>query len=278
MRTPFAPRWRPILGAGLCLALLAADAPPDVVRAARKVRQVVGHRGSCADRPENTLASFRRAIEAGAHVVELDVRTSKDGVLVCRHDADLARTTNGTGLVQAKTLAELQALDAGSWFDPKYRGERIPTLREALVLCKGRIDVLLDLKETGRAYAERIVAEVRAHGEPRRVVVGVRSVEQARDFRQLLPEARQLGLIPTPDTIEDFAAAGVETIRLWPRWLTDTSLVPRVRKAGRALHLGAGPGERAEVQALLAHEPESLSADDPVRLLRTLAELGGPGK
>src|SRR5271156_4587031 len=118
---------------------LRSDEPkPDLARAARNVREIIGHRGSCADRPENTLASYRRAIEVGATVAECDVRTTKDGVLVSSHDADIHRTSNGKGTIRAMTLAELKKLDFGSWFDPKYQGERIPTLREILELCRGK--------------------------------------------------------------------------------------------------------------------------------------------
>jgi len=176
------------------------------------------------------------------------------------------------------TLAELRQLDFGSWFDPKFRDERIPTLEEILVLCKGRIDVMLDLKESGQDYAEKVAALVRKHGEPKRAIVGVRSAKQAGLLRKLLPESRQIGLIPTPKDIEAFADAGVETIRLWPKWLGDKSLPAQVRKHGRQLHLGADKATKDEVLPLLAHEPESLSSDDPARLIQTLAEIAGQRK
>ena len=132
---------------------------------------------------------------------------------------------------------------------------------------------MLDLKEDGDDYCDRIAAEVRRHGEPKRAVVGVRSVAHATRFRKLLPEARQIGLVPTLDDMRPFAAAGVTVIRLWPRWLSDPTAVARVRDAKCELHLGTGLGTPAEVVPLLAHRPESLSSDDPARLVRTLAEL-----
>ncbi len=218
------------------------------------------------------------AAEAGAHVAEIDARTTKDGVLVCLHDADLNRTTNGTGKVGEITLAELKKLDAGTKFSPKFAGERVPTLREVVTAAKGKIGIMLDLKETGEDYAKKVAAEVREHGEPKRAVVGVRSVEQAKLFRKLLPEARQIGLIPETSDIEAFAAAGVQAIRLWPKWLTDADLVPRVRKTKCELHIGAGKGTADEVRPLLLHRPESLSSDDPAQLVQTLAELRKPAK
>ena len=249
---------------------LAADSP------AARVRQIVAHRGSSADRPECTLASNRRAIEAGATATEVDVRTTKDGRLVILHDSTLDRTTNGQGPVREKTLAEIKRLDAGSWFDPAYQSEQVPTLAEVLKACRGKIDVLLDLKEQGDDFARSVAALVKAKGQPRRTIVGVRSVEQAKLFRRLLPEARQLGLIASPDEIEAYAGAGVETIRLWPKWLTDQQLVGRVRKAGAQLHLNGTTGTPEDVVPLLRNRPDSLSSDDPGKLVRTLAALGRP--
>ncbi len=245
----------------------------DLKAAAGKVQLIIAHRGSSSDRPENTLASYRRAIEAGATAAECDVRTTKDGVLISLHDSTLDRTTNGKGPVSALTLAELRKLDAGSRFDPKYQDERVPTLREILELCKGQCDVLLDLQEKGEGYARKVAEEVRAHGEPRRIILGVRSVAQAKLFRQLLPEARQLGLIPAPKDIESFAQEKVDYIRLWTPWLKDATLVPRVRKAGAKLHLNAFKGHQEEVLSLLLYEPESLACDDPALLRRTLAGI-----
>lgn len=246
---------------------------PATARTAANVKEVIGHMGSCADRPGNTLAGIRRAIEARANAAEVDVRTTSDGALVCMHDEDVDRTTDGKGKVANLTLAQVKRLDAGAKFAAKFAGERVPTLREVLTLSKGKIGVMIDLKETGDDYVKKIAAEIREHGEPKRAVIGVRSIEHAERFRMLLPEARQIGLIPTTNDIKPFAEAGVKVIRLWPRWLVDKSLVPQVRKLGLELHIGSGMGTRDEVLPLLIHEPESMSSDDPARLLETLNEL-----
>jgi len=237
------------------------------------VTQIVAHRGASTERPENTLASTRRAIEAGATAVEVDVRRTKDGHLVLLHDATLDRTTDGQGPVSAMTLADVQKLDAGSWFNAAYQNERVATLIDVLHLSRGRIDVLLDLKESGDGYDRQVAAAIREHGEPARTIVGVRSVEQAERFRELLPGCRQIGLIATPGEIEAYAAGGVETIRLWPQWLTDETLVPRVRTAGCALHLNGTTGTIDEVRPKWIHRPESTSGDDPARLIQTLQAL-----
>ena len=242
--------------------------------AVAKVKQIIAHRGASAERPECTLAAIRRAIEVGATAVEVDVRTSKDGQLFILHDTKLDRTTNAKGPANALTLAQLQPLDAGSWFDVRYRGERIPSLVEAAEVCRGKIDLLLDLKEQGETYDHKVVRVICEHGDSTRTIVGVRSVPQAKRFRKLLPAAKQLALIPTVDDIEAFADAGVDCIRLWPRWLSENNEpVKRIRAVNKQLHLNGSMGGLDETRALLVHEPDSLSSDHPRKLKETLRKI-----
>lgn len=93
--------------------------------------KIIGHRGLAGLAPENTLAAFRAASLLGLSWVEFDVMLSGDGNLVLIHDETVDRTTNGTGYVAELTLEELQRLDAGSWYDPKFRQQRIPTIYQA---------------------------------------------------------------------------------------------------------------------------------------------------
>ena len=96
--------------------------------------KIFAHRGSTGTHPENTLASFKEAVRVGSDGIELDVHLTKDGHLVVIHDETVDRTTNGTGEIRNLTLAEIKAMDAGSWFHNKYAGEKIPTLEEVLLL------------------------------------------------------------------------------------------------------------------------------------------------
>src|SRR5512135_1256334 len=96
---------------------------------------VVAHRGISAKAPENTLASFELASKVtGIDMVELDVRLTKDEEVIVLHDRTLQRTTTGNGIARKYTLNELSKYDAGSWFDPRYKSERIPKLAEVLRL------------------------------------------------------------------------------------------------------------------------------------------------
>lgn len=96
--------------------------------------EVQAHRGASAVAPENTLAAFRAAAEQGARWVELDVALLGDKTLVVIHDDSVDRTTSGQGSLVDLTAADIAQLDAGSWFDPKFSGERLPTLEQVMGL------------------------------------------------------------------------------------------------------------------------------------------------
>lgn len=111
------------------------------------------HRGASAEAPENTLAAFRRALECGADGIELDIHLSADGVPVVLHDDRLERTSDGSGAVADRTVAELAELDAGSWFSPEFAGEPLPTLEETLGLLAGRLRLNLEVKDSQAGMA-----------------------------------------------------------------------------------------------------------------------------
>ncbi len=107
---------------------------------------VVGHRGTVKFAPENTIAALVKAIELGADLLEIDIRETKDGHLILMHDVTVNRTTNGSGPIAEMTLQEVKKLDAGSWFSPEFKGEKVPTLKEALTAIRGRALPDIDFK------------------------------------------------------------------------------------------------------------------------------------
>lgn len=124
----------------------------------------IAHRGLLRHAPENTLPAFAACLELGMGF-ELDIRTTKDGHLVVLHDDNVKRTTNGQARsVRDMTLAELKKLDAGSWFDEAFAGERIPTLDETLSLVarrkRGRTIIALNVKHVTRDGEAKLVALV----------------------------------------------------------------------------------------------------------------------
>lgn len=144
---------------------------------------VIGHRGARGHAPENTLASFDKAVELGAHWIELDVQLHQGELLVI-HDLTLDRTTNGTGRIAGHDLAYLRGLDAG-------QGQRIPTLREALDRIARRAGVNIELKTAGgtaQAVA-RVVDEYRGRGwRPEQFLVSSFILPELREFRRLAPD------------------------------------------------------------------------------------------
>ena len=108
---------------------------------------VVAHRGISGKVPENTLAAFSRACETpGIDMIELDVRLSKDDQVIVLHDRTLQRTSTGNGTARHYSAIEIKEFDAGSWFDPTFSKERVPTLEEVLVLVNKRRWVNIELK------------------------------------------------------------------------------------------------------------------------------------
>ncbi|MDH7568355.1 MAG: glycerophosphodiester phosphodiesterase family protein [Armatimonadota bacterium] len=122
---------------------------------------VIAHRGDPSCAPENTVAAFRAAVDLGVDMVELDVQLSRDRHPLVMHDLEVDRCTNGHGRVAEMDLAQLRALDAGAWFSPRFVGERIPTLEEALSALPFPVQVNLHLKpfDPSDDTLERIVLE-----------------------------------------------------------------------------------------------------------------------
>ena len=117
---------------------------------------VCGHRGHSSAAPENTIAALAAAKAAGATLCEIDVLLTRDDEIVLAHDLILDRTTDGKGLIAAHDAAEIAKLDAGSWFDPAFAGERVPSLRAVLAFAMAeRPGLVVEIKE--RARVERLV-------------------------------------------------------------------------------------------------------------------------
>ncbi|MFS8579181.1 MAG: glycerophosphodiester phosphodiesterase [Novibacillus thermophilus] len=164
----------------------AAGGPPHKV-------MNIAHRGASGYAPENTMAAFDKALQMKADYFELDVQMSKDGKLVLIHDVTVDRTTDGTGRVGDLTFKELRRLDAGSWFDPAFAGERIPTLEEALDRYRGKIGILIEIKNP-ELYPgiERKVAKAlkkRNLHKPRngKIIVQSFNHDSVKKFHSLLP-------------------------------------------------------------------------------------------
>ncbi len=160
---------------------------------------VIAHRGDSLHYPENTLASIRLAFDRGADPVEVDVRLTRDGVPVIFHDEFLDRTTNGTGPMVALTLRQLKMLDAGDWKAPRFRGERVPTLEEALRVAQGRGQLYLDLKVDDLAIPVA-QALARVGVDQRDAMLAVTIPGHREEFVRRMPGARLVAVEEMPIT------------------------------------------------------------------------------
>ncbi|MFJ9541176.1 glycerophosphodiester phosphodiesterase [Streptomyces sp. NPDC101225] len=181
----------------------------------------IGHRGVMGVEPENTLRSFVAAQHAGLDVIELDLHLSKDGALVVMHDTDVDRTTDGTGPIAEKTLAELRALDAG-------RGERVPVFEEVLEAVTSPLQAEIKDVQAARALAEVMLRRDLVS----RVEVSSFHDEAVAETARLVPGVRTalIGSHYGTDIVERAVECGAATVCLNIRRLT-LEIVEMARKA-----------------------------------------------
>lgn len=156
--------------------------------------KVIAHRGGAMDAPENTLAAIEHAVKSGADMVEIDLRMTKDGVLVALHDETLLRTTGVDRAVCEMNSWELQQLDAGTWFSPDFAGEKIPTLGELLKAARGQILLMLELKNvpSEEEFVERTIREIRDMDMEQECVLASTSLEILQKANKLAPELENI--------------------------------------------------------------------------------------
>ena len=187
-------RWGRWLSLAVALSLTAGVTGAEAI-------EIVCHRGANEYAPENTQAAAQLCIDWGVDYVEIDVRTSKDGVLVLMHDPTVNRTTNGKGLVRQLTAAQLDELDAGSWKDPKYAGEKVPRLETYLRWIKGKAKVYFDVKD---ADLKQLVELVRAVGLEKECFFWCNTPRQTLRLREL---DQQMAVKVNIRSVEDVAQA-----------------------------------------------------------------------
>lgn len=254
---------------------------------------VFAHRGGADALPEHTLAAYLRALDEGADGVECDVRLSRDGHLVCVHDRRLDRTSNGTGRVSGKTLAELEALDYASWHPAAGTGEwqvdhvKLLTLDRLLSALRahGRgVRLLIETKHPSRYGAEverRLVEMLRRYGlaepdpdDPIQVTVMSFAALALRRIRRLapgiptvylleiLPPGVGRGRLPFGARI---AGPGIALIRSRPQ------LVPALRAAGHQAYVWT-VNDEPDLDLVLAQRPDGIISDRPRFVLERLRD------
>jgi glycerophosphoryl diester phosphodiesterase len=238
---------------------------------------VVGHRGALGYAPENTMASFEKGVECGADLLELDVHLTADGELAVIHDDDVSRTTDGRGAVRTMTLAELWRLDAGGWFNERYRGERMPSLADVLAWARSRVELLVEIKGgplPAPGIEEKVVAAVRAHRMLDHVMVISFHHESVKRVKELEPSLAT-GILYSArlvDTVGAARAARADSVRPgWAYWTAE--LVEEVHAAGLVAHAW-NANDEARMEYLVKLGVDSVGTDYPDRLRHYLDRTG----
>lgn len=196
----------------------------------------IGHRGAAGTHPENTMISFRRAMELGVDGVEFDVHRTMDGHLVVIHDPAVDRTTNGTGLIMAMDLAEIEVLDAGVKKGAEFAGERVPTLQQLIRSTPKELFLFLELKAGSIHYPgieEDLLAVLKAEGAMDRVQISSfdhHALKRLHDLEPGLP----LGMLFADNLLNPAALAleiGCEAIHPPWEWVTE-EMVEKAHAAG----------------------------------------------
>ena len=155
---------------------------------------VYAHRGASGYAPENTMAAFKKAVEIGSHGIECDVQVTKDGKLVICHDETLERTTDGKGFIKDLNYNEIRELDAGDWFDSRFKNEKIPQLSELLKLVKDNGLILnIEIKSGIVLYPgieQKVMDEVMAFGLPARVIISSFNHYSVKTCKEINPSVK----------------------------------------------------------------------------------------
>jgi len=176
-------------------ALAAAAAVVSAIMLARSVRLeddtlIIAHRGAALHAPENTLASVHRAIEDSTDYIEIDVQETADGEVVVFHDSDFMKTARNPLTIWDARRTNIDAIDIGSWFDPAYAAERVPTLEEVLLAAQGRARVNIELKYYGHDddLERRVIDIVERTGMVDQVVFMSLKYDKVRKIRDMRPD------------------------------------------------------------------------------------------
>lgn len=233
---------------------------------------VVAHRGASHVAPENTLVALKKAVELGAEFAEVDVYQTKDGEIVLIHDEKLQRTTNAKGKIWDFTLEELKKLDAGLWFGEEFKGEPIPTLREAIRLVKGKIklNIEIKIKREEPEIVQKVLDLIRSEKFEKDCVVTSFDRKTVEKIKQTAPNV-ETGFIfdkeYPPDVFEGTWDALSSNYRL-----INPEFVQKARENRKKIYAWTVNSER-EMKRLIGLEIDGIITNRPGLLRKVLKDL-----
>jgi glycerophosphoryl diester phosphodiesterase len=235
--------------------------------------EIVAHRGASGSAPENTMSAIEHAISGGAHWVEIDVQRSADDRVVVVHDRDLVRIGNVPLVVSQTPYAQLAQIDVGSWFDPRFSDQRIPTLEDVLERCKSKIKVNIELKYYAwdPHLAGRVIALVEKFRMQSEVVVMSLRPQALEQVKRERPDW-QVGLLAAA-TLTDLAGVDVNFLAVHSK-MVNPGFVRRIHRNGKTIQVWT-VNDTVGMTKMFGMGVDALITDEPVRAVQLLAQRAG---
>ena len=242
--------------------------------------EIRSHRGNLFGHPEHTVQSYIDTAKAGVGMIEIDLHLTSDGVPVCMHDSTVDRTTDGTGTIVSKTLAQIKLLDAGSYAGPTYAGRTVPTLTESLIAIKPyRVRVMIEPKVSGAENAMLKAVQESGFPQDRLVLLaglGVPQWTNAVTLRSYFPTSSIYLIATGPPsnlgevTLTSYKNQGYDGISYWPpvsgTWSSDeTALMQKLGLGYARYGLAGGASE------IFGSGANVYLTDDPSAAISTVA-------
>ncbi|MEZ5199017.1 MAG: glycerophosphodiester phosphodiesterase family protein [Bacteroidales bacterium] len=224
-------------------------------------RQIIAHRGASSIAPENTMASFTKAIELGVECIEVDIRFSKEDSLMVIHDETLDRTTGGSGDVDQFSYDELKSLSAGyeKKFGSKFTNEKIPTLFEVLNLAKGKVKVCMDIKNSPEGPVLDLVEKMSMKSS---VYIMSYNVEKLRRIKSMDSQIQTVFIKNTLTSIDLEVAKEIGAHAVSGAYISLLSLVDEAHKKGLKFWIGI-VNDPAKTGRMFNHHVDAVFTDYP---------------
>ncbi|MBD8028342.1 glycerophosphodiester phosphodiesterase family protein [Lysinibacillus halotolerans] len=228
--------------------------------------QLIAHRGANNIAPEHTITAYKKAIELGADFIEIDLRMTKDGYLVSMHDDTIERTTNGKGKVSNFNLDELKKLDAGSWFENRYKKETIPTLEEIFETFGKKTNYYIETRLVNNEpiMEEKLVKLIEEEGLQDQVVIESFSPDSLKAIHRIDKEIPLIQLI-YPDKMLEVDEKEIKNYAIGvgpyaPK--VDREFVERMHKAGLEVDVWFDrKNEKEYMKKILSYDVDTVFTD-----------------
>jgi len=231
---------------------------------------IVAHRGAAGKAPENTLAAIQQAIEDNADWVEIDVQETADGKVVVIHDSDFMKLAGNEIKVWDATLAQMRDIDIGSWYDPSFSGERVPTLQKVLETARGKAKVVIELKYYGhdRKLEQGVVDIVEAAGMVNETAIMSLNYDAVRKIRVLRPDWK-IGLL-SATAIGDLSNLDTDFLAV-ATGMVSAGFVRRAHEAGKQVFAWT-VNDPVSMSSMMSLGVDGIITDEPEMARKVLAD------